>query len=406
MYRCLEAHFILYLSLHKEYIQALVNENPLIEKDLREGIINATYQDIQEKTEIKKYHEEVKTLLNNMNIVGLRNNFECHLSNQSTFYCNYMKLFERLLLFIRASRQQCWQLHLASLHELCPYFFVFDMLNYARLTPVYLSQMYELKTRDVSTWNILEQGNFSVNKSKVPFSAIGTDHGIEQENRAIKVLGGIKGIANNQQALDEFFLTASEISNIIEHFCDEFDIKDKQGHKRDKHYQLTGSKNFRINENIKKLEGVFQEYEVKFDQSKAPDVYNVLTKKVLPHKVTETFLSLKRIGQLKYDKFVKERLLGDTSIWDPLSKEKLPTFVNNNCVTTVTVNKQLINLKEERKLMSRFLIARPDLVLTSTYHITLAFMSFLLYRDRYLHQMDHFIKLTINQLLLEISFNS
>ena len=39
---------------------------------------------------------------------------------------------------------------------------------------------------------------FSVNKSNVPFSVIGADHAIEQENRAVKGLGGIKRIANSQ----------------------------------------------------------------------------------------------------------------------------------------------------------------------------------------------------------------
>ena len=66
------------------------------------------------------------------------------------------------------------------------------MLNYARLTPVYLSQMYQLRNDDPIIWNRFVEGEFSVNKSNVPFSAIGADHALEQENRAVKVLGGIK----------------------------------------------------------------------------------------------------------------------------------------------------------------------------------------------------------------------
>ena len=88
-------------------------------------------------------------------------------------------MFETLLLFIRASRQQCWELHLEALNAMVPYFFAFDMLNYARLTPVYLSQMIELKKKDQETWEVLQPGNVSVNKSSVLFSAIGADHGLE-----------------------------------------------------------------------------------------------------------------------------------------------------------------------------------------------------------------------------------
>ena len=39
-----------------------------------------------------------------------------------------------------------------------------------------------------------ENGNFSVNKSHFPFSAIGADHGIEQLNLELNVVGGVKGL--------------------------------------------------------------------------------------------------------------------------------------------------------------------------------------------------------------------
>ena len=73
-----------------------------------------------------------------------------------------MKLFELLLLFIRALRDQLLELHLQSLQALCPYFFALDMINYARMTPFYLSQMYAHKEKDP----------VPVSKSKVPFSSI------------------------------------------------------------------------------------------------------------------------------------------------------------------------------------------------------------------------------------------
>ena len=47
--------------------------------------------------------------------------------------------------------------------------------------------MFNLKEKDINTWNMFESGNFSVNKSEVPFSAISADHALEQENRVVKV---------------------------------------------------------------------------------------------------------------------------------------------------------------------------------------------------------------------------
>ena len=109
----------------------------------------------------------------------------------------------------------------------------------------------------------MESGSFSVNKSHIPFSAIGADHGIEQENQAMEVLGGIKGFANYDQALNEF-LTAAELGNIMESFCETFGIEEKQSRKRDEHYQLSGSKNYRITNNMTKISTVLKIHSINF----------------------------------------------------------------------------------------------------------------------------------------------
>ena len=102
-----------------------------------------------------------------------------------------MNLFESLLLFLRGTRQQSWDLHLSSLHELSKYFFSFDMAQLCAFdTRLPLHRCSSLKENDPNCWSFFQEGNFSVNKTKVAFSAIGADHGIEQENRAMKVLGG------------------------------------------------------------------------------------------------------------------------------------------------------------------------------------------------------------------------
>ena len=55
---------------------------------------------------------------------------------------------------------------------------------------------------------------FYVNKSSCAFSAIGRGHGIEQENRSLKVLGGVKGILLNKAALHRFSLASPELNKI------------------------------------------------------------------------------------------------------------------------------------------------------------------------------------------------
>ena len=123
-----------------------------------------------------------------------------------------------------------------------PIFFRFRWAYYARLT------------LNATIWNRFVEGECSVNKSNVPFSLIGADHALEHENRAVKVLGGIKGIANSQKLLDEYFLTAAEMSSIVEQFCPSFLLEDCDARKREQHYQLIGSKNSRLSTNANKLD--------------------------------------------------------------------------------------------------------------------------------------------------------
>ena len=113
---------------------------------------------------------------------------------------------------------------------------------------------------------MFNESNFSVNKTLIPFSAISVDPAIEQENREVKALGGIKGVANSRKALDEYFLTVSDMENIIQDFCDVFNIQNVAP-KRTQHYQLTGSKNEGINDNVKKMSDVFYSHEINFEKS-------------------------------------------------------------------------------------------------------------------------------------------
>ena len=84
----------------------------------------------------------------------------------------------------------------------------------------------------------------------------------------------------------------------------------------------------------------------------------------MPENLPQNFLPVKEIGERKYWDFLNERLLGEKSIWDTRKKSKLPTFICNNVQLKIHVNDQCLTLKEERKLMSRFVIAarcRPDI---------------------------------------------
>ena len=100
------------------------------------------------KEEIQIQQCNLLQLIEDTDFINLQKIFDNQLSNQDKFLRNFMTMFEKLLLFVRSTQQGIWDLHLASLGELVKYFFAFNLQNYARLTPVYISQMTKLETTD------------------------------------------------------------------------------------------------------------------------------------------------------------------------------------------------------------------------------------------------------------------
>ncbi len=60
----------------------------------------------------------------------------------------YMNMVLLIYTFIRASGDGFWELHLSSLNALCKYFFAYDKPKYARLVPLYLTEMATLQDTD------------------------------------------------------------------------------------------------------------------------------------------------------------------------------------------------------------------------------------------------------------------
>ena len=151
-------------------------------------------------------------------------------------------------------------------------------------------------------------------KSQEPFCALGTDHALEQENRKMKFLGGIFVIANRKSTLKilfsfHFYLAIYQSSSaIILGFyktIGEFIIS------------LRSSVNSRYYKNTEKLNALFVDHNVDF--SLITDVYNVITKKLLPKDHADIFLAH---GSELLNLFRIEHLYGEKSISNPMVKRK------------------------------------------------------------------------------------
>ena len=200
----------------------------------------------------------------------------------------------------------------------------------------------ELQTNDRKTWDYLEQ-SFSISKSKIPFTSIGSDHAMEQETKRMKI-SGVIGLTQNANALNRFCLTAPLLNNILEPFYNLYDVTNSS--KRQYHYKLSGTHLSRMCYNIRKLVEMMQSFNLNFDDNSC--VFNVVSKAVLPDSVADEVLNNHVVGDDLYQEFIEERLKGEKSVWSSLKKRKLKTFKTQGKMLKSKVEGKVVQLKEEK----------------------------------------------------------
>ena len=96
-------------------------------------------------------------------------------SKQSNFVCRFMMVYtrmvKRLLTFNEASRSRDWLLHLSAAEDTS-----MNRIKYRRMFAAYIADMRYLQTSDPEIWMHFSAGEFSAQKTQIPFSAIGRDH--------------------------------------------------------------------------------------------------------------------------------------------------------------------------------------------------------------------------------------
>ena len=104
------------------------------------------------------------------------------------------------------------------------------------------------------------------------------------------------------------------------------------------------------------------DFGIGFDDSDC--VFNVVSKAVLPIQSANEVLAHGNIGTQLYTDFVIERFHGSLSVWAPLKKCKLKSFKVTKKVLKTKVGEKVVQLKEEKSLLTRFMTTarkRPEL---------------------------------------------
>lgn len=212
---------------------------------------------------------------------------------------------------------------------------------------------------DPDLWKFLDDGNFSISKHDVPFTAIDPDHAIEQEHKKMKSKGGFIGITGNELAMEKHFIIAPTLARVVEEFKDYAGVESREP--TSLHHELTGDKGTTLIQKAARLVQVISKQGNPFEQS---DMFNLVTFAVTPSKVCQNIENRDQLGKESLEKFVLSRMVEKTvGFWDPQKKNNIAYFRDVGPVVKTKVKGQLVSIKQERKLLSRLLVvakSRPE----------------------------------------------
>lgn len=136
--------------MYSLYFQKFLKQQPEEESFLKEtsALLGEAYQQDMNTDPGGRHHlndavAKTVEMLESRDILQKINQCKDTSNKMQSFVRNYMKQFETILQFVRATRQRDISLHMQSVESLAKYFFAHDHLNYARLLPLYFSTMQQ-----------------------------------------------------------------------------------------------------------------------------------------------------------------------------------------------------------------------------------------------------------------------
>ena len=98
--------------------------------------------------------------------------YDGKLGKTTQFRLRYMEKVWLMLRFLRATKENNLELHIATLEQMTSNFFALDHPNYARYTAVYLLMLMNLEESHPGAKQLISRNGFSVNRSSVPVAKV------------------------------------------------------------------------------------------------------------------------------------------------------------------------------------------------------------------------------------------
>ena len=269
-------------------------------------------------------------------------------------WSSFIEMFEVLLLYIRATRDGDWVLHLACLRYLLIWFFAYDRPNYSRSGTVHWFEMSVLEDTHPEIDREFKKGNFVAQRHvHHGFSQTACDQVIEQTvNRDSKIKGGITMYTQKPGAVHRFMLSSPERAAITR----ECHIMAGHSSSTDSHSELKKARMQRDEKDVQSIVDTIEGMVNPFDNQLEPDkLYHLASGSVAKPLVMKDLDNAKEIGDNAFIDFCKSRLEKDeVEFHEAIKRNKLKTFKDNVKPSVSRVKNKEISLKSDRYICSLF----------------------------------------------------
>ncbi|KAL1251048.1 hypothetical protein QQF64_018844 [Cirrhinus molitorella] len=320
--RSMRAHKLLYESLQRIRLLTFLDSLPLEDRDECMDVITEIKCAFQDRT--------MDVLCANEKFDKMCSKYVDFVKKRSAenptfaFWSSYIDMVQILLLFVRATRESDWQLHLSTVRLLMAWFFAYDHVNYARYLPSYWLEMVNLPFTHPSCHSELSvKGQWTVQRQSVHgFASIACDQAIEQTcNRDSKTKGGLTGLTQNRDAVHRWILSQHERAAIARQ-CEA--MADSMLNPFDTHQN---------------------------------GIVCLSSGTVAAEEIMRDLLTAPEKGENDVKEFMDQRLLSQSvDIFAPINKQKLKTFSDQAKTKKKSAAGKEVILRADKKLFSRLLI--------------------------------------------------
>ena len=364
--RSLDAHVTTLYVFFSSLTEAFFTEHPDIKIQvdvLSEALLSAW--DERDAASVQRANSEFESKLRELSIVSKLTAY-CHkmIQQRPTFAAayQYINMVFSMLSFVRAVRSGDWNLRLSAIQDFIKYFFAMDLRNYSAMSTLHLEDMEALSVEDPETWSSLQCGHWAPNKKGLNFCCLGADEALEQENRKLKVLGGLVGISLQPETLTKYFLVAPYSAKISQQVNESMKVKKETR----EHHQMGQAVNARQLRWMKALTDALKNFNSPF-QYEGDDLINLVTRRVAPDVVRDDVCRMTAVGTEQYNSFVQNRIVDrSVNLWDRMPNVNLKLFRTVAKKNIVKTKAGVVEVKQDQNLFTRTLTicrSRPDMVL-------------------------------------------